>query len=298
MSRQDDIAAKAIRKTTLRCIKEKKNARLAQLKQDYEAEVREINIKYAKDPERLKAKYAAADFAKTEKAKKRAERRIAKEKKIIELQKNERQLSVAEEVGSSIIQGIGAALFIAATAILETIAVSRLQSFVSLTTVFYALYGGAMILMYIFSVLKHALVNIRAKQVFNRLTHVFAYSSLALGYAVYSITKVQGLRGWILFGIVCAIVLVEIIMYSVVGSKYEIVNSVLCAIAAFSGIIVSKNLYMALSTRSFAMLCAAAAFYLIGYILYCLKNIKYMHLISNIFMLGGGVYVFFSMLFI
>lgn len=298
MSRQDDIAKKAVRKSTLKSIKTKKEARIKQLKEDYENDLRAIEIEYSENPERLKAKYAAEDFAKTEKAKKRAARKIENEKKIIELQKNERQLSVAESISGAIIQGLGAALFVAATAILETIAVSRLKTFASLTTVFYALFGSTMILMYIFSVLKHALVNIRAKEVFNRLTHVFAYISIAIGYSVYSITKIQGIAGWILFGIVCGIVLIEIIMYSVKGTKYEIMSSILCAIAGFSGIVLSKNLYMALSTESFSMLCSAAGCYLVGFILYNLKKVKFMSLVSNIFMLAGGVLVFFSMLFI
>ena len=116
MSRQDDIAAKAVRKSTLKSLKEKKHSRLKQLKVDYEKQIREINIQYAEDPERLKAKYAADDYAKTEKAKKRAQKQIETEKKIIEANKKTRQLTVGEEIGSSIVQGIGACLFIAGTA--------------------------------------------------------------------------------------------------------------------------------------------------------------------------------------
>ena len=80
MSRQDDIAEKAVRKSTLKSLKKKKRSRLHQLKVDYENAVQQVNIMYAEDPERLKAKYAAAEYAKTEKAMKRAERRIENEK--------------------------------------------------------------------------------------------------------------------------------------------------------------------------------------------------------------------------
>ena len=67
---QDEIASKAVRKSTLKSLKVKKASRLRQLKRDYQKAVQEVNILYAEDPERLKAKYAAADFAKTEKKKK------------------------------------------------------------------------------------------------------------------------------------------------------------------------------------------------------------------------------------
>ena len=42
MSRQDDIAAKAVRKSTLKSLKEKKHSRLKQLKVDYEKQIVEL----------------------------------------------------------------------------------------------------------------------------------------------------------------------------------------------------------------------------------------------------------------
>ena len=88
MARQDEIAEKAVRKSTLKSLKEKKRSRIRQLKADYDKTIQEINIQYSEDPERLKAKYAAAEYAKNEKAKKRAEKRIENEQKIIELEKS------------------------------------------------------------------------------------------------------------------------------------------------------------------------------------------------------------------
>ena len=110
---QDGIAMKAKRKSTLKSLKLKKKFRLRKLRLDYENEVREIHIEYSKNPQRLKAKYAAEDYARTEKKKARAQRRIAREQRAIEYLEKERPLTTNEEVGSSIVQGIGAALFIA-----------------------------------------------------------------------------------------------------------------------------------------------------------------------------------------
>ena len=46
------------------------------------------------------------------------------------------------------------------------------------------------------------------------------------------------------------------------------------------------------------MLVLGAVFYLVGIIFYNLKKIKFMHLFSNIIMLFGSVYIFFSLFFI
>lgn len=298
MSRQDDIAEKAVRKSTLKSLKQKKRSRLAQLKLDYENAVQQVQIQYAEDPERLKAKYAAAEYAKNERAKKRAERRIESEKKILELTKNTRRLTTGEEIASSIVQGIGASLFIAATAILDSLAMRNVTNFFNTTIVFYSFFGISMILMYLSSLLQHALTNLTAKQVFDRLSHVLSFLIIGFGYSAYTITKIQGMTGWILFGIVWAIVLVGILFYAISGQKYAKLNIILYILAGFSGLVVAKNLFEVLSAKSFSMLVLGAFFYLVGIIFYNLKKVKFMHLFSNIIMLFGSVYIFFSLFFI
>ena len=153
VSIQDEIASKAVRKSTLKSIKEKKKSRLKQLKMDYEKAVQDVHLQYAKNPDRLKAKYAAAEYARTEKAKKRADRRIEMENKILEQAQIQRRLTQSEEIASSIIQGIGMALFIAATAVLDTLGIKEGMDFKSLTIICYSLFGSFMILMYLFNCL-------------------------------------------------------------------------------------------------------------------------------------------------
>ena len=298
MSRQDEIAEKAVRKSTLKSLHAKKKGRLAKLKADYEKAVQEVNIQYAEDPERLKAKYAAAEYAKSEKAKRRAERKIESEKAIIEAAKKIRPLTVAEEIGSSIVQGIGAMLFIAATAVLDTIAVRNLNSYVNVITVFYTLFGASMILMYLCSTLQHALTNFTAKTVFNRLAHVWAFLIIGFGYSVYTITKIQGIKGWALFSFVWIMVLTGVLFYAIAGRKHEKLNIILITIAGFSGTVMASRLYTTLPIRSFTMLVLGGVFYLIGLIFYNLKKVAWMHLISNIVMLIGSVYIFFSLFFL
>ncbi len=298
MSRQDDVAEKAVRKSTLKSLKKKKRSRLKQLKIDYENAVQQVNIQYAEDPERLKAKYAAAEYAKNEKALKRAEKRIASEKRILELTKNTRRLTTGEEIASSIVQGLGASLFIAGTAILDTLAMRNVTNFFNTTIVFYSFFGISMILMYLSSLLQHALTNISAKQVFDRLSHVLSFLIIGFGYSAYTITKIQGMTGWILFGVVWVIVLIGILFYAISGQKYAKLNIILYILAGFSGFVVAKNLFEVLSAKSFSMLVLGAFFYLIGIIFYNLKKVKFMHLLSNIIMLFGSVYIFFSLFFI
>lgn len=295
---QDEIAAKAKRKTTLKSLKLKKKFRLRKLRQDYEETVREIHIQYSKNPERLKAKYASEDYARSERKKARAQRRIEQEKRAIEFLESERPLSTNEEVGSSIVQGIGSALFIAALAILDTLGVREDMSFKNLTVVCYTLFSASMILMYLFSCLQHALTAMVPKIVFDRLSHIFTYLCLGFCYTTYTITKIQGLAGWIIFGFVWGTSTIGVLFYAISGRKHYKLNKILYALAGISLFCMPVTLYKVLPTQSFAMLLASAFFYILGFLFYNLRKIRFMHLVGNCLFLVANVYMFFSLFFI
>ena len=221
MSHKDEIAAKAIRKSTLKSIKVKKSARLKKLKEDYEGEVRKVNIEYAKEPERLKAKYAADEYARNERAKRRAQRKIDKEKKTIEMLNSQRTYSFAEELASSIVQGFGAAIAITVLVLFESLVINEITDYKNLNIVIYTLFGASTIIMYTCSVLRHALKNFIAKEVFKRVSHCFSFVIIGLGYTAYTLTKIQGVFGWVLFGIVVGVAVVGCILYAIFGSKFE-----------------------------------------------------------------------------
>lgn len=294
--RQDEIAAKAVRKSTLTSLKVKKAARLRKLKNDYEAEVQKINLEYAKEPERLKAKYAAEEFARNERSKKRAAKRIERYRKEVEVLESQRKFSLAEEIASSIIQGIGALLAVAVLVVFEAVVVNGIQDYKNLTIVLYTLFGACTISMYVFSVLHHALTNHVAKEVFKRLSHAAAFLMIGLCYSAYAITKVQGVLGWVLFGIVVGVVLVGIILYSVFGSKFEKGIIPFYVISGFAGLIAGKALYQSLSANSFGTLAGAGALFIIALVFYLLRKAKWMHFVGNVLMLFASVMIYNSII--
>lgn len=303
MTRQDEIALKAIRASTLKSLNVKRKSRIKQIKEEAEKKIQEVNIQYSEDPERLRAKYAADEYARSEKARKRAEKNIAKEKALIEKNKQIRKFTLAEEIFSSIVQGLGACVFIAVTAILDVLAFGKVQGekYANLYLLSYSLFGGMMILMYIMSTLHHALRNEGAKEIFNRLAHIFTYLVIGFAYSSYTLRTLSSnwnILGLVIFGIVWILCLTGIIMYAIIGSKNELVNVIFCLITGWLSLIIIKNLYSVLSTRSFAMLIISGIVYSLGLIFYRLKNIKFMRAISDIIFLTGGIFLFFSMFFI
>ncbi len=300
MTREDEIAAKAVRLSTLKSLKVKKELRIKQIKQKAEEEIREINIQYADDPERLRAKYAADDYARSEKARKRAEKRIAKEKARNEFERKTRKYTLGEEIFSSIVQGLGACLFIAATALLNVFALSNVPEKSKIVyIVLFNCFGGGMILNYIFSVLNHALTRPSAKEVFKRLSRISIFLIIEATYLVYSFAAIEAgsiswLYGIIVSGIAALCVLFAAIFYAIAGSRFEKTNIVFNAILGWGGLFICANLYHAISKESFAMLIACGIFYTIGLVFCSIRKVKYMHAIGNIIVLVASIYLFFS----
>ena len=284
MTREDEIAAKSKRSSTLKSLKLKKMLRLQQLKDEYQTKVREVSIQYAEDPERLKAKYAADDYAKNERAKARAAKQIEREQKRLGQERKLRPYTLGEEIFSSIVQGIGAALFIAATALLDVLAIQKIPQSYNATKIYFALYtafGVSMILNHVMSVLHHALPE-GAKEVFRRLNRTTIYLAIGTAFTIYSYT---------------GICIVGIFLSSIGGRKMEIINVIFYTVLGWSGLFIFAQLYRVISVTSFSMLITSGIFFTIGLLFAEIRKVKYMHAIGNLIILSASVYLFFSFFF-
>src|SRR5574344_440714 len=263
MTREDSEAARAVRRSTLKSLRAKKRMHIAQIKQRCSEEIREVNIQYAEDPERLRAKYAADDYARSEKARRTARRRIEHEKKLIERERLVRQPSLAEEIASSIIQGIGVVVSVAATVMLIYFTLTRVPA--DMRTVYvssYSAIGGTMILIYIMSTL----------------------------------TSLRGTAGWILLGIVWAVCIIGIIMYAVWGGELAVANLVMYLAAGWAGVVLVRQLYHVLPPAGFGFLITCGITYTISCVFFMLNKIKFMHVVSNAVMLMGTLYLYAAVL--
>lgn len=300
MSRQDDEARRAARLSTLRSLKAKRLSRLRQLKKQYEDAVREVNIAAANDPERLRAKYAAGDYAKTEKHRRAAERRIERYKKQAAAAERIRPPSLTEEIFSAIVQGVAACMSIVAfTIIMYKASVVPAAEFENKTAFIatFACFGSALTTMYIMSTLHHALPSPVAKEVFDRLTRAFVFLVLGTAYTSFTLTTVRSASGWVMFGIVWALSIVGIVLYAAKGKQWAVVNCVLFLAVGWTGLIVVRELYHALPPKSFGFLITSGVTYTLGSALLLLHKVRFMHAVGDLVMLMGSVYFFLVMAF-
>ena len=299
MTKQDEIAAKAVRNSTLKSLNLKRKLRIKQIKEETEAKIREINIQYAEDPERLRAKYAADDYARSERAKKRAAQRIEKEKKHLAREHKLRAYSLGEEIFSSVVQGIGACLFIAATVLLDVVAIDSVpEAYKTPYLTVYTCFGVTMILSYIMSILHHALTNSSAKEVFKRLCHIGVFLIIACAYSAYSLVSVTNVFGWVVTGIVWVTCFVGIMMYAIAGTRLELVNIIFYAVLGWAGLFICNQVYHAVTPASFRMLIISGIVFTAGLVFCSLRKVKFMHAIGDLILLIASIFLFFSFFFI
>ena len=207
---------------------------------------------------------------------------------------------MGEEIFSSIVQGLGAGLFIAATALLNVFSLDKVPSEGKIVyIVLYNCFACTMFLNYIFSVLNHALINLTAKEIFKRFTRIFVLLVMEATYLNYTFAAIQGgaiswTYGIVVTAIATLCVFVSLLLYAIGGSRFEVVNTVINAVLGWGGLFICAHLFHAITKESFALLIAAGVFYTIGLIFCSLRKIKFMHAIGNLIVLVASVYLFFS----
>src|SRR6478752_6742423 len=204
-----------------------------------------------------------------------------------------RVYSTREEVANAITHGIGAALAIAALVVLVVFAAIRGNVW---HVVSFTVYGSTLILLYFASTLYHSLTNLRAKGVFHKFDHISIYLLIAGTYTPFCLTALRGWIGWSVFGIVWSCAIFGAVLKSISVGKRVMMSTILYVMMGWVIIIAIKPLYNAMPYNGFLLLVAGGVSYTLGTIFFIRDQVKYNHSVWHIFVLGGSVLHFFSVL--
>lgn len=167
-----------------------------------------------------------------------------------------------------------------------------------------AVYGATLIILYTMSTLYHALPVGRAKKVLRIIDHCSVSLLIAGTYTPYTLVTLRDYSngwGWTIFGIVWGAAILSIVLTSINLKKYEKINLICyltmgwCIVIAIVPLIKSN-----LQSGGFALLLLGGILYTLGAVLYVLGKklkLKYMHAVWHLFVLGGSILQFFSILF-
>src|SRR6187549_2888369 len=208
-------------------------------------------------------------------------------------EKTKRVYSTREEIANAITHGIGAALAIAALVILVVFAAIRGNVW---HVVSFSIYGSTLVLLYFASTLYHSLTNLRAKGVFHKFDHISIYLLIAGTYTPFCLTALRGWIGWTVFGIVWSCAILGAVLKSISVGKHVMMSTILYVLMGWVIIIAIKPLYNAMPYNGFLLLVAGGVSYTLGTIFFIRDQVKYNHSVWHIFVLGGSVLHFFSVL--
>lgn len=202
--------------------------------------------------------------------------------------------SLGEEIANSVTHGIGAALGVAALVMLVVLAALQGDPW---RVVSFSIYGGTLIVLYLTSTLYHSLQHPRAKAVFRVMDHATIYLLIAGTYTPFLLVSLRGAWGWTLLGLIWGLALLGI-GYQVLSAGRQGTLSVLSYILmGWLCVIALGELLANVPVGGLIWLAIGGVLYTTGVIFYSWQRLPYNHAIWHLFVLGGSIAHFFSMLF-
>ncbi len=203
--------------------------------------------------------------------------------------------TLGEEITNSIIHGLGALLGIAALILCVVFSAIHGNPY---SVVSSCIYGSTIIILYTISCLYHALKVNNAKRVFRIIDHCSIFLLIAGTYTPYTLVTLNGVTGWVTFGIIWASTIIGIVLNAIDLNKYKKISMFLYIAMGWIIIFTFKELRANIEPLGLYFLLGGGIIYTIGAIFYGLgKKRKYMHSVFHIFVLLASILHFFSIFF-
>lgn len=201
--------------------------------------------------------------------------------------------SPREELANSITHGIGIVFSIAGLGVLTAFA-SVFGSVWHIVSC--SIYGGTIILLYTASTLYHCIPGQKAKTVLRVLDHSAIFLLIAGTYTPLTLVCLRGPLGWSLFGIIWTLAVVGILFEFFLPKKFRFIIVCLYLAMGWTIIIAVKPMLNAVEPVGLVLLLAGGICYTIGVPFYIWKSMPFNHAVWHLFVLGGTVFQFFSIL--
>jgi hemolysin III len=204
-----------------------------------------------------------------------------------------RKVSTGEEIANAITHGIGALLAVAALVVLIVMAAIHGSVW---HIVSFSIFGATLVLLYFASTLYHSLTHAKAKRVFHKFDHISIYLLIAGTYTPFCLTALRGWIGWTVLGVVWSCAILGAVLKAISVGKRIKLSTVLYILMGWVILVAIQPLYKAMPFNGFLFLIAGGISYTIGTIFFIRNQVKYNHSVWHVFVLGGSVLHFFSVL--
>lgn len=193
--------------------------------------------------------------------------------------------TLGEEIFNSVSHGIGAGISVAAC-VLMIIRAAFTGDVMKVVSA--AIFGAALIILYMMSTLYHAISNPTAKKVMRIFDHCTIFFLIAGTYTPFTLVTMGGALGWTMFGILWGSCAIGIVLNAISLNKFSKLSMVLYVLMGWCVVFCVKPVVTYLGLWGSLMLLAGGIFYTAGIIFYA-KRKKYMHSVWHIFVVFGSV---------
>ena len=198
------------------------------------------------------------------------------------------------EVLNAATHGIGALLSIIATVALI---LKGVQHGSHLEIVSYAIYGASLFLLFLNSTLYHSFSLTRYKDVFQKIDHSSIYLLIAGTYTPYLMVSIGGLVGYGFLALVWALAIGGIIFEVSAIGRWPKLSTFLYLGLGWLSVFIIYPLAQSIPLTGILLLALGGVTYSLGTIFYRMKDKKWMHIIWHLFVLGGAIFMFYSILY-
>ena len=205
-----------------------------------------------------------------------------------------RTQSIGEEIANSVSHGIGLMGAIAALPILMVAAAKQGDA---AGIVGASVFGATMVLLYLSSMLYHALPTSKAKQIFQVLDHAAIFLLIAGTYTPFTLGVLYGAWGWTLFGLVWGFAIIGVILKATTGDRFQTLSTCLYLAMGWLVLIAVVPLWNNMHIWGLFWLLCGGISYTVGVGFFVAERVPYFHFVWHLFVVMGTVCHFIAVLY-
>ncbi len=207
---------------------------------------------------------------------------------------NMQHFNKKEELFNSISHGSGALFAITALVLISVFAGKTGDAWKIVSGV---IYGVSLVALFTASTLYHAFPKGKVKDVFEIMDHSAIFILIAGTYTPFTLVSLRGPIGWTIFGIVWGLTLVGIIYKIFFVNKFVIFSTLIYIFMGWLIVFAMAPLTQSLPSAGLFWLVLGGVLYTLGTPFYIIRKIPFHHGIWHLFVLGGSISHFITVLF-
>jgi len=164
-------------------------------------------------------------------------------------------------------------------------------------TVSVSIFGVSLILLYAASTLYHSAQGEEIRYRLKIFDHSAIYILIAGTYTPFALITLNGIDGWVIFGVSWGMALIGIILKLFFTGKFNSISTLMYILMGWMIVFAINPLMDSLPLDGIYWLIAGGVSYTIGAVIYSIEKIKFNHAIFHVFVLLGSFCHFYSVYF-